>query len=348
MEKNDQLPTRQQCKNYKRKHVFDNFFNFASVNEVMLPHLVNDKETFESITDLDKLIYLGGYNYEVEEETNSKYDFGFVLTTKRLLLNAYKALLANPGGLNAAFDGTFQICHNNWVLGNNGFLSSKYRTKDRKYGQTYNLSTICLMRNETIRGFYEWCKIFGEAFYKFFELTLLMNTFGADHSTPIFSGVMNYFAGALGLSCWPHLIRKQKENKGKLCDKNNWGAIIKDIYLLHLASSQQMFDCMCIVMIREWTNVLHEDCFAEYFDREYLTSPWNNWFASSSGIPGVLPNQNPQESSHRLFKQCQSSGSLHNSTEFCINNTIPEILANARFCEIMNILQTKALYHQKH
>ena len=59
MDKIDLLPTREQCKNYKRKHVFDNLLNLSSVNEALLEHMIHDKESFDKITDLDEQIYLG-------------------------------------------------------------------------------------------------------------------------------------------------------------------------------------------------------------------------------------------------------------------------------------------------
>ena len=44
---------------------------------------------------------------------------------------------------------------------------------------------------------------------------------------------------------------------------------------------------------------------------------------------GVKPNQNPQERAHGVMKST-ANGKLHSSTEYCINHTIPEMMANFR------------------
>ena len=61
----------------------------------------------------------------------------------------------------------------------------------------------------------------------------------------------------------------------------------------------------------------------------YLVEPWCNWYVSASGVPAVKPNQNPQERAHGVMKST-ANGKLHSSTEYCVNNTIPEMMANFR------------------
>ena len=121
----------------------------------MLPFMANDRKTFDKIDDLDKLIYLRGSNQLIDDANVTKYDFGFVLTTKRILIDACKAMCASPEGLNTASDRTFNLSIKYSELRNNCFLFSKYRTGHMQQGQVYNLITVCLMRNETIRFFIE-------------------------------------------------------------------------------------------------------------------------------------------------------------------------------------------------
>ena len=40
----------------------DEFLNFTSLNKSMLLFVVHDKDQFDNITNLNKLICLGGYN----------------------------------------------------------------------------------------------------------------------------------------------------------------------------------------------------------------------------------------------------------------------------------------------
>ena len=52
------------------------------------------------------------------------------------------------------------------------------------------------------------------------------------------------------------------------------------------------------------------------------------WYSCASGTPGVVTNQNPQESKHCTFKQCVCKGSLNKSTQKVLEYTIPDILAH--------------------
>ena len=69
--------------------------------------------------------------------------------------------------------------------------------------------------------------------------------------------------------------------------------------------------------------------YAKWFYDTYLVEPWCNWFVTASGVPGVKPDQNPQESAHKVMK-ASANGKFHSSTEYCINSTIPEMMANHR------------------
>ena len=134
---------------------------------------VEDKSKFEAITDLDGIIFLSGYQGDPDSQeqgenggTKSKNSyFGFVFTSKHLLTDCFTALVehADTGGICTGFDGTFNLCKKGWVLGNFGSILTRYRIKDRKYGATYNLFGVCLMKSETIDGFCQFCTIYGRA-----------------------------------------------------------------------------------------------------------------------------------------------------------------------------------------
>ena len=66
-----------------------------------------------------------------------------------------------------------------------------------------------------------------------------------------------------------------------------------------------------------WLNDLGEDKFKIWFRKSYLCDLWKNWYSCASGTPGVVTNQNPQESKHCTFKQCVCKGSLNKSTQKC-------------------------------
>ena len=53
-----------------------------------------------------------------------------------------------------------------------------------------------------------------------------------------------------------------------------------------------MFDKLGVVFLTV-LNALGELVFAKWFKEQYLTSPWDCWFVMVSGLPGLLPNNNP-------------------------------------------------------
>ena len=77
---------------------------------------------------------------------------------------------------------------------------------------------------------------------------------------------------------------------------------LADITALHFARSVAQFDAMGVIMLLDW-RLCGESRLAEWFEREYLTKPYNRWNVSASGVPGADPQQQPIESSHRDAKR---------------------------------------------
>ena len=71
---------------------------------------------------------------------------------------------------------------------------------------------------------------------------------------------------------------------------------------LHLARSTTQFDSLGDCMLIHW-RLEGESDLADWFQKEYLTPPYNRWSVTASGIPGCNPNQNAIESSHRNDKR---------------------------------------------
>ena len=192
--------------------------------ENLIEFQVYDKAKFDDIADMDRLIFLGGYQAEpAEQQVSGKNstkkskkvsNFGFVFSTKRLLTNFVAALsLHVDTGVCTGFDRNFSLCKKGWVLGNFGSVSTSYCLEDRQYGSTYNLFGVCLMKSETIDGFQNFCLVFGRALNLFFNALLVIRSFSIDHSDAISKGVLSFSPRAQLLSCWPHLRRKCQEKK---------------------------------------------------------------------------------------------------------------------------------------
>ena len=91
---------------------------------------MSDKSKFKTITDLDGLIFPGGYQKEPDSQEQGKNSgsksknshFGFVFTSKPILTDCCTALVehAGTGGICTGFNGTFNLCKKCWVLVNVG------------------------------------------------------------------------------------------------------------------------------------------------------------------------------------------------------------------------------------
>jgi hypothetical protein len=62
------------------------------------------------------------------------------------------------------------------------------------------------------------------------------------------------------------------------------------------------FKFLSRAFLKHWRNK-HEKVFADYFEKEYLTPPYDMWSTTVSGVPGVTANQNPIESFHAVLKK---------------------------------------------
>ena len=229
-EKLKALPTVRQCTNYKRNCLLskDQYRTYAGVNEQLHDRRIESKLEFDNMTNVESLIYLGGYNGMLEPEEleqdkenvtqGSGNNFGFVFTNKKLLNSARDAVVEHGDeGISTGWDGTWNLCHNGWVLANFGSVSTRYCTEDRKYGQTFNLFGYCLAKSESIMGFREFCRLFVKTFNCFFHpLTMKLRFFSCDHSNAIAKGLFANFSSAKLLSCWPHVIQNVRKKRGLL------------------------------------------------------------------------------------------------------------------------------------
>jgi hypothetical protein len=93
-----------------------------------------------------------------------------------------------------------------------------------------------------------------------------------------------------------------QQNRSKFADINFFAQAKQNISDLHLARSVLQFDALAKLMIQYWKDN-NEIILAEWFIKEYLTSPYNRWSVTASGVPGGNNNQNAIESSHRNDKR---------------------------------------------
>ena len=103
--------------------------------------------------------------------------------------------------------------------------------------------------------------------------------------------------------CWPHIARNTIDKYKKYMIRPGFFAEAKkDVEALHMSRSKTQFEKLADLMISRWIQLGEEDV-AKVFKREYLSPPYDNWSVTSSGVRGVLPNNNPMESWHRDIKR---------------------------------------------
>ena len=130
------------------------------MNDSMQKFMVLDQNTFGEIMNVDQIIYLGG-QFDVNKKGQrkaKKVNFGFVFSTKRLLIDIFKTLQANHNGVNGAFDGTHQLCKNKLVFSKLWYHLFSVQN-DRMYRKFFDLHSVCLMQSETIFGFCKYTLI---------------------------------------------------------------------------------------------------------------------------------------------------------------------------------------------
>ena len=140
----------------------DPYRSYSGVNEVLFDQIIETKQEFDELNDVNFPIYLGGYSGDLDDSEqdkeniapNSKKNYGFCFSTKKIMLSCPDVIVEHGDhGIATGWDGTWNLCHNSWVLANVGTVNTRYRKTDRHYGQTFNLHAFCLAKSETILGF---------------------------------------------------------------------------------------------------------------------------------------------------------------------------------------------------
>ena len=129
-------------------------------------------------------------------------------------------------------------------------------------------------------------------------------------SPPTFSVLCVAYADAAMVTCYAHLARKALHGfRGRL--PHGWCDIAKvHVQLLYLCRTVEMFDLLVELLEHEYTrgdaqrtrkdHAALSD-FWTYLKKEYLTQPFNTWFATACGMPGATPNNNPMEAWNKVL-----------------------------------------------
>jgi hypothetical protein len=241
-------------------------------------------------------------------------------------------LLKNIGELERAgyypsleCDGTYKIDIGGWALITVGSHVLKYDPRSRKVVQSFLPIAYAFVKTEVEESF-----------------TLLFN---ALRVTSCFLGLGDVLPVSVTgdrcraminaakvewpltqiTTCWPHIARKAGgEKRGILKSQDHARECAQYLECLHQSRSQEQFDAAGVVVVK-LLRELGEDAYATWLDVQYLTPPYNVWFVTVSGFPGVSPTSNPQESYHSLLKK-HSGLQLRAATDVVLESTLPDIL----------------------
>ena len=272
-------------------------------------NLLDSEEQFKSLPD-DKVFTLGHLNYKYINSRNETVDcVAFAYSTKDLLRNALRQAESSPGpaycGGNA--DATFNLLKDNWVLhafGCRGLKKSSEGATDFDFQLTHQFRPFAFAlaptENQVV---YEFLfRVTSEALFKFFQFVLLFSAFCQDRSPSIANAVHTRWPECKVVLCWPHIVRGAID-RGKLVDKTLFDLFTTHLTYVHSARSQLQFEKILLpLMLLHWREI-GEHRMADVFEKVYGTEPWTNWHVSSSGIPGLTPNNNAIESWNRVIKR---------------------------------------------
>jgi len=207
------LPTRSDIVSLKKSvkvsekskfHVENNQHLLVFLNKYILSRM-----EFDALTDLDRMIVLKTFEYEVTTDSSGETvkHFGFTFSSKRLLMNGYKAYVANnregiilnTDGTHTAYfflfttltfsahtyrTGTYKLVHSGWpllVLGTDQCLDKSY--------STHSMIPIVLAftRSESQRVYEELMRSYPDAMSYYFDVNEPLHVVGGvcDHADSI-------------------------------------------------------------------------------------------------------------------------------------------------------------------
>jgi len=108
------------------------------------------------------------------------------------------------------------------------------------------------------------------------------------------------FPSAIIADCYPHRVRKCKENRSLLKDSKLLPSILEDVHRLHLTHCTELFRTLSTAVIKSWQKNGEKD-YAQWFQKVCLHQRWCNFNIGSLPV-GVQPDNNSLESLNRVIK----------------------------------------------
>lgn len=117
---------------------------------------------------------------------------------------------------------------------------------------------------------------------RFFDLDTQLSCAVIDHSGAIASTLEIVWPQISILTCWEHLLRKARQNKKKLTDKDFYkDTVCPHLRMLHSSRSHEQFLVVSKKIVESW-QASGETAYADWVKAAYLSERWTRWHVNSS------------------------------------------------------------------
>ncbi|KAF0713142.1 hypothetical protein AaE_011855, partial [Aphanomyces astaci] len=161
----------------------------------------------------------------------------------------------------------------------------------------------------------------------FFNTDLVPAIASIDHTGYIMAALTSKWPAIRTISCYIHLKRNVRRHKHLLINNDNYDKVKGDIERMWLARTWHQFQIISTTYMWTWSTKLGEVRFSQWFTEIYLTPPWDLWFSTASGCPGVVAHQQHNESHHKGIKTV-CAHELRALTSVVLQHTIPRVLVS--------------------
>lgn len=219
-----------------------------------------------NVPDLIDDAFVLDWTYHAKDDS-----FAFVITTRRLLMNAIKQK-------NMSSDGTYKIVWQKCPLITVGMI-------DRM--KHLHVTEIVVTSNERTSEYKFAFEAIRMGVERETNQIFKPDVIVTDHAAAIRNGFFATFGPSDNVICSVHMFRKLRERSG-YSSKENKQKIINDVYVLHSSPNSKTFDHAVSLFLDKWEAI--DSDFCTYFEATWLGETTRNWYRGYS--PFISDNNN--------------------------------------------------------
>jgi hypothetical protein len=277
-----------------------------------------------SFVSANELVMLDCFQHEFVDQETQKLtpSFGLIFSSRSCLYNIRDAVACQGDNLALTTDGSYRLHFGGWTLVD--CCSTCVVWENQAHVHRFVPFVYMFVRAECAYAYEKMFRVMTTYATTFFGLEVNAYTVYIDLSDAIARAIRRVWPCANIITCWPHLVRKSKDQVSQLNNLDLYEASFQpDLYLLHSERSQVQFDALAFVFLASWRR-MKESGYAEWFEVTYLSPRWTKWFVTAA-VPDILPSQQPIESHHAAIKDI-ASDNLRAPTAVVLNMVMPKLL----------------------